>query len=202
MAAGVEAISIMKKDLRKKIAGVLSTISEEDIERQTSIVAAKISSMPAFQNSKRISIYVNTSGEIKTDSIINLCFEQQKEVFIPQFIKGDKRMKMLKVTKDGFSQLSTTLWNIRQPEKDCGWPEYHESGPLDLVLLPGVAFTKDGHRLGHGMGFYDRFLWEHKEKFGKLPKLMGLALKDQMVDQVPVTETDVTIDSVVSSLDD
>ncbi|VDM84923.1 unnamed protein product [Strongylus vulgaris] len=69
--------------------------------------------------------------------------------------------------------------------------------PLDLMLLPGVAFTKDGDRLGHGMGYYDRMLADHKNRFGKLPLMYGLSLTQQMVDSVPLGETDIKLDGVI-----
>jgi 5-formyltetrahydrofolate cyclo-ligase len=66
------------------------------------------------------------------------------------------------------------------------------------VLAPGVAFTADGNRLGHGMAFYDKFFHEHRELFGKMPHKMALALNEQILDSVPVDEnTDVHIDEVI-----
>lgn len=67
-----------------------------------------------------------------------------------------------------------------------------------MVLAPGVAFTANGDRLGHGMAFYDKFLHEHQELFGKMPYKMALALNEQILESVPLNEkTDVHIDEVV-----
>lgn len=65
--------------------------------------------------------------------------------------------------------------------------------------MPGVAFTKEGLRLGHGKGFYDKFLCGHKERFGHFPKTTALALKAQMVESLPTHEYDVPVDCVIHS---
>ena len=72
------------------------------------------------------------------------------------------------------------------------------SGGLDLVLLPGVAFTVHGWRLGHGRGYYDRFLWEHKRRFGRFPTTIALAFSEQMRPEVPTSDNDVRLDQVIS----
>ncbi len=73
----------------------------------------------------------------------------------------------------------------------------HRLGGLDLVLLPGVAFTRDGKRLGHGKGYYDTFLHEHNDKLGRFPYLIALSLKEQIVEDLPTTEHDVVLDEVL-----
>lgn len=86
-----------------------------------------------------------------------------------------------------------------------------------MVLLPGVAFTKNGGRLGHGMGYYDKYLqglfeacpdreapteWRSnldKKTEAKKTVLIGLAFKQQIVDNVPIDATDYLLDTVVTS---
>lgn len=88
-------------------------------------------------------------------------------------------------------------------------------GGLDLILLPGVAFTRQGGRMGHGMGYYDKFLNKHFNKnphrhtdspqsvatkiAAKKTILLGLALNEQIVDDVPLDPTDVLLDEIVTA---
>lgn len=81
--------------------------------------------------------------------------------------------------------------------------------------MPGVAFTRQGARLGHGMGYYDKFLQDHfnqnphrcadspqsvsAKSAAKKTILLGLALNEQIVDEVPLEETDVLLDEIVTA---
>ncbi|KAG0681376.1 5,10-methenyltetrahydrofolate synthetase [Kluyveromyces marxianus] len=68
-----------------------------------------------------------------------------------------------------------------------------------VILMPGVAFSKkNGARMGHGAGYYDDYITRHLHYTGKKPLLVGLALKEQLVDDVPVEEHDYTVDCLVS----
>lgn len=86
-----------------------------------------------------------------------------------------------------------------------------------MVLLPGVAFTKNGGRMGHGMGYYDKYLQDlfeacpsraaptelrsnlDKKMKERKTALIGLAFKQQIVDVVPLDATDILLDAVVTS---
>lgn len=113
-------------------------------------------------------------------------------------------MEMIRLQSfDEFQQLSLTVWGIRQHSPDVKVISLEEDAPccnrgLDLVFIPGVAFTKSGKRLGHGMGFYDEFLHEHRRRFDRTPKTVALALTVQLVDEIPtVIGRDVTMDCVL-----
>lgn len=70
-----------------------------------------------------------------------------------------------------------------------------------MILLPGVAFSSNGKRLGHGMGYYDKFLQRYfTENPNRKPKrtfLIGLAFKEQIVDNIPITDQDAILDDVI-----
>lgn len=68
--------------------------------------------------------------------------------------------------------------------------------PLDLVLVPGVAFTSSGDRLGHGMGFYDKYLTALPDP---KPTTIALAFREQVVDNLPTTDLDYTIDHILTA---
>lgn len=80
----MSAIKEVKSELRQFMKTLLGKISKEETQRQTEAVFEKIIESKWFQESKRLSVYVSTSGEIQTDSIIQKALEMGKEVFIPQ----------------------------------------------------------------------------------------------------------------------
>uniref|UniRef100_A0A0K0CYA5 5-formyltetrahydrofolate cyclo-ligase n=1 Tax=Angiostrongylus cantonensis TaxID=6313 RepID=A0A0K0CYA5_ANGCA len=190
--------SLRKKELRQEVGARLAKIPPEEVRRQSDIVVKKVLSSEWFNNANRICVYLHTAGEIETDRIVEKSLEQGKQLFIPQFIRKDPQMRMLRVpTLRDFKELKPTLWGIRQPAVEQHWENYEESGSLDLIIVPGVAFTLTGDRLGHGMGYYDRALVRHQQRFGTMPIRYGLALREQIVDVVPLAETDVRLDGVI-----
>jgi 5-formyltetrahydrofolate cyclo-ligase len=69
---------------------------------------------------------------------------------------------------------------------------------LDVLIVPGRAYTTTGYRLGRGKGYYDRYLARYKDKNnGKLPYLIGLAFSEQICDSIPVNDTDWKLDEVI-----
>lgn len=140
-------------------------------------------------------------------------------------------MKMLKLDDfEDYEKLPLTKWNIKQPHADdihrenpmstgdtCGWiqsclfiinDEIFNSfpDPLDLILMPGVAFSPNGGRLGHGMGYYDKYLHNYFNKFPDCKQinktfLVGLGFKEQLVDHdiLPLDQLDYNLHLVLTS---
>lgn len=107
-------------------------------------------------------------------------------------------MEMVRLhSMDDFRSLPLTKWNIKQPSVQEEREDAIETGGLDLVVAPGVAFTSKGGRLGHGKGYYDSFLNKLKETQERKASVVGLAFKEQIVDEVPLHEHDVLLDAVL-----
>lgn len=68
---------------------------------------------------------------------------------------------------------------------------------MDLIVVPGVAFTRAGQRLGHGAGYYDKYLKSFREHQQVPPKTVAIGFKEQVVDTVPTEDTDVEIDIIL-----
>ncbi|KAK6016684.1 5-formyltetrahydrofolate cyclo-ligase [Ostertagia ostertagi] len=101
------------------------------------------------RDAQRLSVYVHTGGEIETDRIVEESLKQGKQLFIPKFTKGDPHMRSSwRPLPCGFSEVENPMWGIRQPGDNDQWEDYEETGALDLILMPGVAFTTTGCRLG------------------------------------------------------
>ena len=78
-------------------------------------------------------------------------------------------------------------FNILEPQNE----EY--TGDYDLIVVPGVAFDRNGNRIGRGKGYYDRFLCKHLDV-----KRIGICFDFQLVDEVPTEDNDIRMDEVVS----
>ncbi|KAK1125974.1 hypothetical protein K0M31_005506 [Melipona bicolor] len=186
--AGIKSAKIA---LRKEMKDVISQLNTEEKQRQSRIVFEK------FQESKRISLYLSTEDEIDTIQILKYIFDKKKEVFVPRY-KG-KEMEMIKLlSMQDYETLPLTKWNIKQPNVNELRQNALETGGLDLIILPGVAFTANGKRLGHGMGYYDKFLDLCIKTQQKRPHLIAVAFNEQLWQEIPTSENDVILDLVLT----
>ena len=96
-----------------------------------------------------------------------------------------------------YHQLPETKWKIKQPALDDERENALLTGGLDMIICPGVAFTPEGHRLGHGKGYYDSFLRNLTDNSKKPIHIFGLALKEQIYETIPFTERDFQLQKVL-----
>ncbi|KAJ1942745.1 hypothetical protein FBU59_003110 [Linderina macrospora] len=93
--------------------------------------------------------------------------------------------------KEDLESLAKNKWGIPEPAKDRVGVD---AGVLDFVLVPGVAFDRNGNRCGHGKGYYDRFLETNPKVFK-----CAVCLDEQVVENVPTDEFDKTPDIVIAA---
>jgi 5-formyltetrahydrofolate cyclo-ligase len=182
-----------KQILRQQIRAILKLMSTEDRINQSKIVTDHLLNHPKYLSSRSISVYVHLNTEISTRDIIQDAFKANKYVFIPRY--DSKTMDMVRVySLDDLDSLPMTKWNIRQPSFDDQHRDIANNN-LDLIIVPGLGFTLDGSRLGHGKGFYDGYLNSLNGNFYTI----GLAFRQQIVENngIPMTPTDVRINEVL-----
>jgi len=110
---------------------------------------------------------------------------------------GGNLMQMVRLYNwEDYEKLPMTKWNIKQPSDEEERPEALDDGSLDLILVPGMAFTKNGHRLGRGKGYYDTYLQKARSA-GINPKTLALAFNEQILSEIPCDDHDYTIDRVI-----
>ncbi|CAK9799445.1 5-formyltetrahydrofolate cyclo-ligase [Anthophora quadrimaculata] len=190
-------IKAAKLALRKKMKTIIAQLNAEEKQRQSKRIFEKLCSLPQFQESKRVSIYLSTKDEVDTIQILKYMFKMEKNIFVPRY-KGEK-MEMVKLNSmHDYEKLPLTKWNIKQPCFNEFRENALETGGLDLILLPGVAFTADGKRLGHGMGYYDKFLEICLKKQQKRPHLIAVAFNEQLWENIPTSENDILLDLVLT----
>ncbi|XP_053961860.1 5-formyltetrahydrofolate cyclo-ligase [Anastrepha ludens] len=192
----------LKKVLRQRMkAEVIPAISAESVARQSKAIFEKVIASEAFRQAADVSIYLSTGSEVDTLPLLRELFNQQKNVFVPTY--SGKLMEMVRV-KDwaDYESLPLTKWNIKQPSAKEGRENALTNGRgIDLFLMPGVAFTLSGGRMGHGMGYYDSFLKRYFDTYPeKKPTLMALAFRQQIVDEstLPLEPHDVRLTTIVT----
>lgn len=192
-----------KHELRKAVLSRLRCLNKNEIEFQSKLIFQQIIVNSKFRAAKKVGIFMNMpSMEVHTMEIIKHCFESGKLVYLPKcansIIEG-RRLKHLEMifmpTFEGvLSLIPRGKFNIREPVTG---EDLMDSGSLDVLVVPGLAFTQAGQRLGHGAGYYDEFLNSYYSKFSTKPYLIGVGLLQQLVDEVPTEQHDWALDEVI-----
>lgn len=141
---------------------------------------------------KRIGIYASMPQELGTDPLIKLALLRGCDVYLPRITSLRSRiMRFVKFSESG----NRHALGMHEPDGN----EYLGARFLDTIFVPAVALDRRGARLGHGLGFYDRTLcFRQVRHHWRGPRLVGLAYSFQVVPQVPVTATDVMMDTIVT----
>lgn len=201
-----------KAELRKAMRGVLNAITKEERTRQSSAIFNKVIKHPKYISSNLISIFLGKNNEIDTSPILRHALEVgKKRCFIPMIgqvtdkPKSSTRMLMVELSSmKEFDDLPLNQYGIKEPIR-TDINQYKVADPvdgphLDLALVPGVAFSMDGRRLGHGKGYYDEYLtdWKRLCERGALYSI-GLAFAEQIVDDpLATSEQDYKLDEVLT----
>ncbi|XP_047514919.1 5-formyltetrahydrofolate cyclo-ligase isoform X1 [Pieris napi] len=183
-----------KVELRKQIADAIAKMTTEEKERQSKIVFNKIINHPYYKTANRVAIFMSTDQEINTAPIISHIKSRGGSAFVPQYAGGI--MRMLKLETGDEDAMPLTRHGIAQHSKDQKREDALDEG-LDLIIAPGVAFSLEGGRVGHGGGYYDRYIANLRSNPKTAPKVVAVAFNCQVLDKVPMNDLDQKIDEVV-----
>ncbi|XP_078604145.1 5-formyltetrahydrofolate cyclo-ligase-like isoform X1 [Branchiostoma floridae x Branchiostoma japonicum] len=225
--AALGAVHAAKKVLRKEIKARLAAMTEEEKYRQSEILTQRLISNPKYQASKQVSLYLSFSNEVSTEGILRHIFQSGKRVFIPRYVGDKMDMlrlfsqedyDSLPLTKWNIKQppdddntrddalfaacCNPLAWSLHGRESNRGEGDriayfFPPLGGLDLIIMPGLGFTPEGHRLGRGKGYYDSYLKKCAMLPSGQPYTIALAFREQMCDHIPVSEHDMTVDEVL-----
>lgn len=196
-----EASVILKREIRKRVKDSLRGLSHLEIQRQSESLTDQFLRSKEYRACTSIGLYSSMPQEFNTHAILKDCFDQGKRVFLPRVVKPacERFMVMLEVkTAEEVLNWAPNNWGIREPPLDDGRADAPKDAVLDLVIVPGVAFDASGARCGHGMGFYDCYLRRYSSQRSSMPCLIALALRPQIIDNVPMTEQDWHVDRVIT----
>ncbi|MCM8793557.1 MAG: 5-formyltetrahydrofolate cyclo-ligase [Candidatus Omnitrophica bacterium] len=166
--------------------------SEEEKEKKSLKIKEMLFSLEEFKQTKVLMSYVNLEYEVNTEEIIKEALKMGKVVAVPVTVKRDKTILPSKIINFE-EELFPAHFGIREPKREFLRIVPKES--LELVLVPGIAFDRKGVRLGHGLGYYDRFL----KTLPSEVKTIGLAFDFQVVDELPVSPHDIPVSKVLSA---
>lgn len=174
-----------KKELRAQFKLKRAQLSEEQINEKSQLIAEKVLNLAEFKKAKNIMCYVSKDKEVATHDLIKKILTMNKTLAVPLII--EKGMMKPAIIGD-FSELRLADFNTLQPQTG----EFLEE-KIDLNLMPALAVSKTGERLGWGGGFYDRFISDYQPRLN-----IALIFDCQIVDQLPTTKFDQKVDRIIT----
>jgi 5-formyltetrahydrofolate cyclo-ligase len=170
---------ILREEIKKKIRDA----DGEDIKRKSEVIHGYLGEIPEWFDAKNPCVYLSMEEEVDTRALIDKWIHEKK-FSVPKWA-GDS---FISVKFTGWDNVKRNKWGVDEPVdiEKVPVPE------IDCIIVPGLSFSKDGKRLGRGMGFYDRFL----EKI-TAPKI-GICFEFQMKENIPQDSWDQNVDMVVT----
>jgi 5-formyltetrahydrofolate cyclo-ligase len=171
-----------KQEIRKMIR----LRKQQHTADESSVIIARLKANPRFSQAQTLLLYSALQDEVPTQSLLDELVAQGKTVLLPRVV-SDTDMELRQYT--GLQDLQVGAFGILEPTGKL-FTDYEK---IDVAVVPGMAFDKEGHRLGRGKGYYDRFL-------RLLPKTykIGICFSWQLVDNVPTDEHDILMDQIMT----
>ena len=177
---------IDKTQYRKFYKNIRNSIQHDVVLNKSRLICNELKMIEEVKHSNAIFVYLSYGKEVKTDEIIQYLLSKGKKVLVPKCNIDTETMIPVEITD--FSQLEIGSYKIREPIVSN---EYF--GRIDLAIIPGISFDRFGNRLGHGKGYYDKFLEDTN-----ICKI-GLCYSDCLSDKkIPCQDTDIPMDYVIT----
>ena len=207
-----------KSEIRSFVKGLVRGISVEERTRFSEALKEEVVGLECWRSAKEVMLFFSLPDEVDMLPLIRAALAEQKRIYLPRVIatqvsrgvdvcevaEGNTLPKkstlpagntvsgeemILEVRELAPEQLALGRWGIWEPTDEA--PLLSDYSRLDLVVVPGVAFSSDGRRLGRGKSFYDRFL-------PLVPRaaFVGVCYPCQVVEQIPADPWDIGMDIV------
>ncbi len=178
-----------KEDLREQMLYKLKILDQKEKERRNARIKERLLSEAKFKNANYIMSYVSKPYEVDTWEIIKCSLEMGKKVAVPYVLKEERVMLPALILDP--QELILGPYGVHQPHPDN--IRQVDLSQIEIILVPGIAFDKAGNRLGHGKGYFDRFLRNIPSRIHSI----GLAYEFQILQSLPVSPNDVPVSALI-----
>jgi len=174
-----------KEKIRRRILKLRDALSTKEREEKSRQIKGELFALFDFKAAKTIFFYAAKGNEVETKGMIEESLSSGKKVGLP-IVKG-KEIFFSQIFNYG--KLLPSTFGILEPEEE----HPISLDRVDLIIVPGIVFDRQGNRIGFGRGFYDRFL-------KKVPRVfkIGLAFEIQIVEKIPQASNDIPVDKIIT----
>ena len=167
--------------------------AQERKDELSADIVGRFMALPAYQTAQVVMFYVDVRSEVRTRQALPLALTHGKTIIVP-WCNAAGELELFRL--ESMDDLAVGMYKILEPREELRHLPERQVRPdqLDLVMVPGVAFTREGARMGHGKGYYDKLL-EHARPD---TPLVALAFECQLFPELPVAAHDVFMDLVIT----
>lgn len=190
MQPSTENLAAKKQAIRE--AAHANRRAQPDKDEVSAQIVSTFMSLPEYAAAETIMFYIDVRDEVRTRHALPAALSGDKRIVIPFCVDGELELFHLQ----SIDELSVGMYKILEPRAELREVASKRLQPadLDLIMVPGVAFDKQGGRTGHGKGYYDKLL-EHARP--ECP-LVALAFECQIFAEIPMQDHDIYMDKVVT----
>ncbi len=180
-----------KQALRKEILNRRAGLDRAEHSRLSRAITGNLLNLPEFGGARCVLAYLSFGSEFDTGPFVSALLSRGCALVLPRIDLTRRSLTLYRVDDPDLETLPG-VWGIREPDPQRCHPA--DAAEIDAVLVPGVAFTPSGGRLGYGGGFYDALIrgWRNHAP------LIAPAFQLQVVDDLPLGPDDEPIDAVVT----
>ena len=169
--------------------------AQTDKDGLSRVIQRTLCALEEYQRAACLGWYLHIRSEVRTQDIVQEILGGRQRIGIPYCQDKGQRRTLTFWALDDFSQLAPGHWGILEPLPSVRADPHRQLHPvedLDLVVVPGVAFTEGGARLGNGAGYYDRFLSDTNSL------RVAVAFECQIRPELPTGPHDLPMDIIVT----
>jgi len=181
-------ISFEKSQARRLVRQAVRRMTPIQRERASEEIMRRVLQLPECQSASVVMGFLPLPDELDTLPLLAQLIQTGKTVCVPRTLVKERRMFPVRLRD--VTDLKTGEYGIPEPAAQ----EPFDPASIDLLLLPGRAFDREGNRLGRGGGFYDRFIAQNAPRAVRC----GIAFSCQIMDSVPHTERDIPMEIIVT----
>ena len=178
---------MLKSELRSQIRHTKRQFTQQQLDGLSLPIISRLKER--LRDAHVVMAYYALPDEVCTHQLIDDLLAEGKTVLLPKVL-DDETMELRRYT--GPDSLYEGAFHIMEPVGES-FTDYQQ---IDVALIPGMAFDAQGHRLGRGKGYYDRFLSQFLAPDSQL-RTIGVCFDFQKVEEVPVEANDIPVDEVI-----
>ncbi|MGI6188478.1 MAG: 5-formyltetrahydrofolate cyclo-ligase [Caldicoprobacteraceae bacterium] len=183
-------ILLAKNGIRNRMKKLREEMPMDVLVEKSISISEYLLGLECIKAAKTIMAYVDMPKEVKTDIIINTLLNMGKDVAVPVCVPASYELIASKILS--LDELKSGHYGILEPKKEYLRPMAPDT--FDVILVPGSAFDVYGNRIGHGKGYYDRFLSKVPQETLKI----GLAFDYQILPRLPVEHYDIPVNCIIT----